>query len=232
VGDLIRDSLLLAIRRPLRVIVLPVAVTVGTAWAMTYLLGAGYGFETPDTEPWVRPDTVLAMPLLAMIWVALAWDPKTEPQGERERIRRVLVGILAATLVCLGFLIATELTTVGGVLVIGLLALLPSVVVGEPGWFGRAVSRSVTLAHGSRWRIMLAWGTLELAISLIGLFVLWLAEEYSRLIIQTTLVFDVALRVHAGLRWGLTIAVCVAAYRRLRIARTALDVDGWVEVFR
>jgi hypothetical protein len=231
VGDLIRDSLLLAIRRPLFVIVLPVVVTVGTAWAMTYLLGAGYGFETPDSEPWVRADTVLAMPLLAMLWVALAWDAKTEPPRERERIRRVLVGILAGTLVCLGFLIATELTYVGGVVVIGLLAPLVSVVVSEPQWFGRAVVRSVALAYGSIFRILLAWGTLELALLLLGALGLWIAEGYSRWSVHD-LSFDVALRVHAGLRWGLTMAVCVASYRRLRVSRTDLDVDGWVEVFR
>ena len=36
----------------------------------------------------------------------------------------------------------------------------------------------------------------------------------------------------AGLRWGLTMAVCVAAYRRLSHARAALDPEVWLEVFR
>lgn len=228
-GDLIRDSLLLAIRRPLLVVVLPVVVTVGTAWLMTWLLGAGYGFEKPESEPWVRPDTVLAMPLLGMIWVALAWDPKARPHGERTR--RVLGGGLAGTLVCLGFLIASELTYVGGILVIGLLAPLVSVVVCEPGWFGRSLQRSIALGHGSRWRILLAWGTLELLILLLGLLVLWIAQTHTPWI-ESRLAYDVALRVHAGLRWGVTMAACVAAYRRLRVSRAGLDGDAWVEVFR
>jgi hypothetical protein len=232
VGDLIRDGLLLAVRRPLLVVVLPVVVTVGITWLMTYLLGAGYGFERTGEAPWVRPDTVLAMPLLGMIWVALAWDPKLEPHGQRERVRRVVVGVLAGTLVCLGFLLATELTHVGGVLVIGLLAPLVSIVVCEPGWFGRAVQRSVALANGSRWRILLAWGMVELLLLLLGVLALGIGQQQTHWRFETTLAYDVGLRVHAGLRWGSTMAVCVAAYRRLRVSRAGLDADDWVEVFR
>jgi hypothetical protein len=205
---------------------------VGTTWLVTYVLGAGHGFKAARWEQWVRPDTVLAMLLLAMIWVALAWDPKTEPQHGPERIRRMLVGMLAGTVVCLGFLIATELTHVGGVVVVGLFAPLVSVVVCEPGWFGRAVQRSVALAHGSRWRILLAWAVLELLISLPGLLAVWIAEQHTHWLVENELAYGVAQRIHAGLRWGLTMTVCMTSYRRLRVSRAALDVDAWVEVFR
>ena len=232
VGDLIRDSLLLAARRPLLVIVLPALVMLGTAWLATHLLGFGHGLDATRERAWVRPENVAAMPLLGFAWVAIAWEPSKQRADARERVRRALAGALLGTLLGLLFLIATEHTHVGGILLIGLFAPLVPVAACEPGWLGRSLRRSVALAHGSRWRILLAWGIMELALLLLGLAVLFVALIQTHGEIEYWPAYQVGLRVHAGLRWGLTMALCVAAYRRLKVSRAALDVDAWVEVFR
>jgi hypothetical protein len=228
VGDLIRDSLLLAVRRPLPVVVLPVLVMVGSAW----FLGFGKLLTHPSDQPWVRPDTVAAMPLLGLVWVAIAWERSKQAVSVGEKARRVVAGALAGGVLALAFLFATEHTYVGGVVLIGLFAPLVPVAACESGWIGRSVRRSFALVGGSHWRIVLAWGLLELVLLLMGLGLAFAAVVFSEGTFEHSRAFGVAHRVHAGLRWGLTMAICVVAYRRLKVSRAALDVDAWVEVFR
>lgn len=226
----------MVVRQPLLALVAPPLVLVFGLFVDLALRGgsvSGRGWE----GYWLQPSVLIAVPLLVVVWVLLAWRerPAGKPGAGLGRFASAtLVGVLLAG----AYLLATAQTVFVGALVGSVLLTAVPIAACEAGGPIRALRMSVGISRGSWTRILGAWLLLQamlLFLTVLGVLAYELAAGVDSLVrghSRLEVLVDVGVRLATPLRWTLTMALSIAAYRRLRRSQVTIDIDGWVEVFR
>ena len=241
IGDLVRDALRMVLRQAGAGVFVPALFVGGVVFATERLdfdLNVAYALERGRAgDYFLGREGVLVAPLMAPSWLALAWGEDAPAHAWRERAVQAARAFALLLVVAVTFMIGGWMSTLAAIVIAALLALAVPVLACEGVNVPRALRRSVALGTGTRISVVLAWLAAQaiaaLALAIFVGVIAFVPEVSTEFPDRALEILGIVIVIgFAGLRWGLTMGVCVAAYKRLSHARAALDPEVWLEVFR